>query len=72
MQTGVNGQLMGEDTTRSQHFPHLAGQCLKKLIKRTFSSSRPQSSAILSHMKLFLKVMDFLVKGRFQKKKKKS
>ena len=47
--------------TRSQHYPYMTGQCLKKLIKMTFSTSRPQSSAILSSIKLFLKIMSISV-----------
>ena len=35
----------GKGRPRSQHFPCLARQYLKKLMKRTFSRSRPQSSA---------------------------
>ena len=45
--------------TRSQYYPYLTGQCVKKLVKRTFSTERPKSSAIFSSINLFLKVIDF-------------
>ena len=54
--------------TRSQHYPHLAGQCLKKLVKMTFSTSRPKSSGILSDIKLFLKIMNVSGNHLYHKK----
>ena len=55
-------------TTRSQHYPYLAGQCLKKLVKMTFSTSRPKSSGILSDIKLFLKIMNVSGNHLYHKK----
>ena len=57
-----------EFKTRSQHYPYMAGQCLKKLVKMTFSTSRPKASAIFSDIKMILKVMNVPAKYLYQKK----
>ena len=54
--------------TGSQYYPYLTGQSLKKLLKRPFWTFRPQSSALISVLMLFLKVINFLPDHLKQKK----